>query len=189
MSSIPPWISKNIQQTCGQRPIEENLVGRIVGGENSIFGEVPWQASLIEIRLFGLMKHRKCGAVIIGDKWLLTAAHCTSAWYFSNLIVVVGEHKVSKPDKNKKNANKNRWTDQEWVQERKVKRIINHPKFNSLLLEDDLAILELDEPVRFDMNVQPICLPDKTDNFTHSIGFVSGWGFMKYRKSVFQASF
>jgi secreted trypsin-like serine protease len=173
-----------LDKICGQRPIEDNLIPRIIGGESAIFGEIPWQAGLKEHRLFGLLKYRKCGAVVIGDKWLLTAAHCTDTWPFSELIAIVGEHRELKPNKDK-TRNPSAMTEHDLIQIRKVKRTIVHPKFNPTLLEDDLALLELEKPLRFDMNIQPICLPFRHDNFTLHDGFVSGWGFTKYRKSIY----
>lgn len=46
--------------------------GRIVGGFRVDITQVPWQASL---QVDGL---HKCGASIIGQNWLLTAAHCVA---------------------------------------------------------------------------------------------------------------
>lgn len=46
--------------------------GRIVGGFRVDISQVPWQASL------QLEGSHKCGASIISDKWLLTAAHCVT---------------------------------------------------------------------------------------------------------------
>lgn len=48
-----------------------NLNGRIVGGFPIDIKQVPWQASLQR------NGNHSCGASIISNKWLLTAAHCT----------------------------------------------------------------------------------------------------------------
>lgn len=175
---------------CGRRPATENLIGRVVGGHEAQYGEIPWQASIQENRLFGLVNFRKCGAVVIDRKWLVTAAHCTHFWYFSELAVVMGEHDIRRPDSQKKRK-KTKGTPavapsikaKARVQKRTIRRIVVHPKFNPRDLEDDIALMELQEPLSFDVNIQPICLPDKNENFTGKLGVVSGWGFTKYRES------
>lgn len=44
---------------------------RIVGGYETTIDDNPWQVSL------QYYSSHRCGGSIIGDKWILTAAHCT----------------------------------------------------------------------------------------------------------------
>lgn len=176
ITSCESVTNATLNGTCGKRPIDQNLLGRIVGGVATSSGEVPWQGILKEKRLFGLYSYRKCGVVVIDEQWVLTAAHCVKTWLFSELVVILGHHDVLNLKKNETGA------------ERKVKNVIVHPFFNSILLEDDLALLELEIPVNFDETIQPICLPEPEQDFTGMNAYASGFGFTKYRKfdAIFQ---
>lgn len=59
------------------------LDGRIVGGEATFIEEYPYQASLQY-----LFSHI-CGAVIISENYVVTAAHCTDGYViFSSTIFI-----------------------------------------------------------------------------------------------------
>lgn len=54
---------------CGLAPAA--ALTRIVGGSAAGRGEWPWQVSLWLQR-----REHRCGAVLVAEKWLLSAAHC-----------------------------------------------------------------------------------------------------------------
>lgn len=58
-----------------------------------------------------------------------------------------------------------------------VKRLVLHPAYNPLLLDFDVAVLELAQPLPFGRYIQPVCLPLAIHKFP--VGkkcVISGWG-------------
>ncbi|MGH0182816.1 UNVERIFIED_CONTAM: hypothetical protein FKN15_010601 [Acipenser sinensis] len=133
---------------CGKRPYKHN---RIVGGTNADVGEWPWQVSLH----FKTSGHT-CGASIISERWLVSAAHCFPTTNLDGLYTQL---------------------DYSSAESRKLKSITVHPNYNPFTFDNDVAVLELSDPLEFSSTVYPLCLPDATHTFPAGKScFVTGWG-------------
>ncbi|KAJ8924315.1 hypothetical protein NQ315_007108 [Exocentrus adspersus] len=144
---------------CGRRMYPE---ARIVGGEKSAYGRWPWQISLRQWRTSTYL--HKCGAALLNENWAITAAHCVDQVPPSELLLRLGEHDLS--------------TEAEPYlhQERRVQIVASHPQFDPRTFEYDLALLRFYEPVNFQPNILPVCVPQTNENFVGRTAYVTGWG-------------
>nr|XP_018671090.1 coagulation factor XI-like [Ciona intestinalis] len=142
---------------CGVPVISRS---RIVGGSEASKGEWPWQALLMRVGINNV-RFALCGGTLIGDKWILTAAHCTVGLDASNLQVGLGvlDYDVIE-DSAKYFA---------------VEKIVIHSGYNDLTLVDDVSMLKLAGVVVYTDYIIPACLPtDKVDVGT--LCWITGWG-------------
>uniref|UniRef100_A0AAR5QD55 Peptidase S1 domain-containing protein n=1 Tax=Dendroctonus ponderosae TaxID=77166 RepID=A0AAR5QD55_DENPD len=164
-----PETQQSYRDQCGVRPLVR--AGRIVGGRGAVFGEFPWQALVRESTWLGLFTKNKCGGVLISDKYVITAAHCQPG-FLASLVAVFGEYDISGDLETRKPISRN------------VKRVIVHRKYDAATFENDLALLELESPVKFDAHIIPICLPPDNADYTKQMATVTGWGRLKYGGGV-----
>ncbi|XP_032585872.1 trypsin alpha-3 [Drosophila mojavensis] len=130
--------------------------GRIVGGQVTDIRDFPYQAS---IQLNG---QHICGGAIIGDYFILTAAHCfEEPWTELDYSVRLGatEHN----------------TGGELLS---LRQIIRHGAYNSQTHDNDLALLLLNAQLNYTETQQAVSLAGAGDTLTLDTRlYVSGWGY------------
>lgn len=84
----------------------------------------------------------ECGGVIIGESWILCAAHCFMM-NISNHSVIIDSRNLSVT------AGSNTWKDHPNQLRYCVDKIFIHEEFNETELSNDLAILKLSRPLDF----------------------------------------
>ena len=63
---------------------------------------------------------------------------------------------------------------------RKAGIIVVHPLFNPDTYENDVALLRFINPVRYQANIIPVCLPEENSDFEGQMARISGWGRLFY---------
>ncbi|XP_067004098.1 serine protease 27 [Anabrus simplex] len=136
---------------------------RIIGGDEALFGEFPWQAHL---RISGY----QCGGVLLSRWFVATAAHCIHRARAADITVLLGEH-----DTHDTGAVQEPYPAESYA----VRRKIVHPAFQFRATQPDrfdVALLRLARPVAFRDHILPICLPRAGAAFKGRMGVVAGWG-------------
>lgn len=59
--------------------------------------------------------------------------------------------------------------------ERFIDKIVVHPQFNRITLENDIALLRMDKPVSFQSNINAICLPNSLEHVGQKTAYVLRW--------------
>ncbi|XP_044536666.1 coagulation factor XI [Gracilinanus agilis] len=145
------------------------IKGKIVGGTNAVLAEWPWQVSL---HITSPIQKHLCGGSIIGNHWILTAAHCLEELEAAtDLHVYAGIVNQSEIQENTPFF--------------RVQKIIIHDKYEMAAYGYDIALLKVEAPINYTVLQQPICLPSKEDGKTiYDDCWVTGWGYTKERGKV-----
>lgn len=110
------------------------------GGQEIQIESSPYMASLRELE--NIKPRHLCGAVIISEKYLLTAAQCFYSKQPDWFGITVGT--------NTKNDNS--------IADRNIKRIIVHEQYDEFAapFKHDIALMELSEPLQFNEKIKAI---------------------------------
>jgi len=138
-----------------------NQTTKIVNGTDVTDLRYPWMAA-VYFRRLGNSFSQGCGGSLISDRWVVSAAHCFTGSGGRSPADVALVHGT--PDLN---------ATSEGIVSR-ISRIIIHPQYNPGANRNDIALLELTEPVF----LQPITLSRATNPVPNDgeIATVAGWG-------------
>ncbi|NXI35182.1 C1R protein, partial [Galbula dea] len=155
---------------CGKPDNPLTEVQRILGGRTAKRGSFPWQA-LTAI-------HGRGGGALLGDRWILTAAHTiipkNAGWNNVSLEKLAEEANIFLGHTKVEELHK--------LGNHPVRKIFLHPDYNpddEYDFNGDIALLELKHPVTLGPTVLPICLPDDSNTTFYRdghMGYVSGFG-------------
>ncbi|KAL9694040.1 hypothetical protein quinque_013325 [Culex quinquefasciatus] len=111
--------------------------GHIAGGDIAAPNQFPYHAALQTPD--GLTF---CGAAIVNQRWVITAASCAQGKTTSDVVVVVGTSRI----------------DLLGVPRYQVDRIVVHPNYDVNVDANDVAVLRVRRPFIFNESLQPITL-------------------------------
>ncbi|XP_047375562.1 prothrombin isoform X2 [Sciurus carolinensis] len=169
----PLFEKKNVKDKTEDELFESYIDGRIVEGWDAEIGIAPWQVMIFRKSPQELL----CGASLISDRWVLTAAHCLlyppwdKNFTENDLLVRIGKHSRTRYERNIEKISM-------------LEKIHIHPRYNwRENLDRDIALLKLKKPIAFSDHIHPVCLPDKQTAVSllqaGYKGRVTGWGNLK----------
>ncbi|XP_055317841.1 chymotrypsin-1-like [Sitodiplosis mosellana] len=129
----------------------------IFGGEKATKNQFPFSVSLRKLEN-GIYVH-DCGASIISDRFVLTAAHC----YHSKLEI--GDYRIA--------VGAHMRADQGVLYS--IERFIIHPNYEALHKANDIALVQMNDPIRLNKNAKIIKI-DRNFVGENQTAIAVGWG-------------
>lgn len=127
---------------------------QVIGGGDTEITQWPWQVQLIKGGAF-------CSGSLISDQWVITAAHCLDGTGATSVRLGTSEL----------------WSG--GVLKGVVQEII-HPNYDDESFDEDIALIQLDQPVTFSASIQPIGLVSAAQEPELAgdgvLATVTGWG-------------
>ncbi|ESP00778.1 hypothetical protein LOTGIDRAFT_207774 [Lottia gigantea] len=137
---------------------------RIVGGVDAEPHTHPWQVSLRRVTSEG--QSHFCGGVILNENYVLTAAHCLTAYPANEVKVTAGGHFLQ--------------SQSEFETESFAESLILHESYdgNAQGFPNDIALIKLATPISENGGIQYGGLPvDDSSDYSGSSGcYITGWG-------------
>ena len=116
---------------------------RILHGMNAVYGEWPW---IVLVKICEPMNCAKCTGSLLNSRWVLTAGHCVMEPKHFIYRAEFARYDMLAKEKNSVTIN--------------FDKVIRHPNWTEEL-DDDVTLMRLERPVRYNSLIQPICIVTK----------------------------
>nr|AAL04113.2 protease [Homarus americanus] len=157
--SNPPSTDNGTSDTrplCANCGMSDVQAPRVIGGQEASEGEYPW-----------MVYHKQgCGGTLIAPQWIVTAAHC----YFGLSDPTSFPLTLGKTDLSDNSQDSLVLT---------PKKVHIHENYNNNNFKNDIALVELNEPVQFSSTIQPMCLALNKNIKRGGKVVATGWGTTK----------
>jgi len=141
---------------CGknENAVEFTWDYKIVGGNRAVNNSYPWTVPLFD------RDGQFCGANIINENFLVTAAHCLTPYSVESVWGYLGTNDIN-----------------DFSNRVNFSRIIIHPEYDTVNSFSDIALLQTSAPINFTEAIRPVCIPSPDDEL--KVGetcLAVGWG-------------
>ncbi|XP_038060986.1 uncharacterized protein LOC119731787 isoform X2 [Patiria miniata] len=147
--------------SCGVKQVDNGINARIIGGTAAKKGSWPWQAQLL-LRQSG----HYCGATLIDEFHVLTAAHCFQRYGKDRFKVRLGEHDQYRSENSEQDFD--------------IECLHLHEDYSSSTTNNDIALIKLKPKngrgAQMNTHVSPACLTGRDDLPDNHQCWISGWG-------------
>ncbi|KAL1512637.1 hypothetical protein ABEB36_002199 [Hypothenemus hampei] len=115
-----------------------------------------------------------CGASLITDRFVLSAAHCVLRHNINDMYILVGDHDITIGSDTSESALY------------KIGAWEIYPNYQEATQYNDIAILQSQTQILFSPNIGPVCLPFRYihQTFNGAQVYIIGWGQMTFGGSI-----
>lgn len=157
-----PRVFLNSFLVCGvpREPFEEKK--RIIGGSDADIKNFPWQV---------FFDNPWAGGALIDEYWVLTAAHVVEGNQEPTMYVGSTSVQTSRLAKSKMLTSERVFIHPGW-------KLLEVPEARTNF-DNDIALVQLKDPVKMGPTVAPICLPGTSSDYNlmdGDLGLIAGWG-------------